>query len=82
LEGFNRYTSFIAGQLNKQELGIDVVNSLNHLFIKPVTTFIKIYLRHRGYVDGFPGFIFALFSGLVHGVAYIKYWQITKYPEK
>jgi glycosyltransferase involved in cell wall biosynthesis len=77
---FNRYTSFIAGQYQEQKVSLNIFNTLNYLFVKPLVEFVLIYIRHRGYVDGFPGFVFALFSGLRFGVAYIKYWQITKYP--
>lgn len=73
LQGFNRYSSFIATQMNNP-------NGFDCLFIKPTVTFLKIYVRHRGYIDGFPGFIFALFSGLIYPVAYIKYWQIKTHP--
>jgi len=65
-------------QVNKVSFGI--LPTINYLFIKPIKEFVWIYFRHRGYVDGFPGFVFALFSGLRFGVAYIKYWQIIKYP--
>ena len=34
---------------------------------KPLYWFVLTYLRHRGYVDGFPGFAFSLFSS-------IRYW--------
>jgi glycosyltransferase involved in cell wall biosynthesis len=77
---FNRYTSFIAGQLQEQQVPLNAYSVFDYLFIKPFVTFFMIYFRHRGYVDGFPGFVFALFSGLTFGVAYIKYWQITRYP--
>lgn len=78
MEGFNLYSTFVAGQMKNTKVNIS--NTVNYLFLKPLLTFIKIYFRHRGYVDGFPGFVFALFSGLIHPVAYIKYWQHTKYP--
>lgn len=80
MEGFNYYSTFISQQLENQKLHFNVINTLNHLITLPSITFLKIYLRHRGYVDGMPGFIFALFSGLIHSVAYIKYWQHTRYP--
>ncbi len=73
LEGFNRYTSFMAEQL--QDPG-----GINYLVIKPAVTFVKVYGRHRGYVDGFPGFVFALFSAVIHPVSFIKYWQHKHYP--
>lgn len=77
LQGFNRYSTFIATQLEKTQPKINLTNSINYLFVKPVVIFIKIYIRHRGYVDGFPGFIFAIFSALIQPVAYVKYWQIN-----
>lgn len=80
MEGFNRYSTFISLQLANQKIQINVINAFLYLFLQPLSTFLKIYVRHRGYVDKFPGFVFALFSGLIHSVAYIKYWQHTKYP--
>ena len=62
MEGFNRYTGFIAAQLQEQKVSLDIFSTLNYLFVKPCVTFFMIYFRHRGYVDGFPGFVFALFS--------------------
>ncbi len=76
----NKYTSLMAEQFAAAKLPISVVSAINYLFFKPLAEFLWIYIRHRGYVDGFPGFIFALFSGLRFGIAYIKYWQLTKYP--
>lgn len=80
LAGFNRYTTFIAGQMAHRHQRLGIWPTFNFLVIKPVWTFVMIFLRHRGYVDGFPGLVFALYSGLVHPVAYIKYWQHTQYP--
>ncbi len=75
---FNTYTSFKAQQLQKQGLKLGLFNGLNYLIIKPIGTFLKLYLRHKGFVDGFPGFVFALFSGLHHHVAYLKLWELNQ----
>jgi len=75
MTGFNRYGTFISLQIQNSHQSLGVVPAINYLFVKPVFTFLKVYFRHRGYVDGYPGFVFALFSGLIHPVAYIKYWQ-------
>ncbi len=80
LQGFNRYSTLISGQMKLCKEPINIISAMNYLTIKPLTIFIKIYFRHRGYVDGYPGFVFAVFSGLVLAVAYIKYWQETKFP--
>lgn len=77
---FNRYTSLTASEFARKAVGINTFTAFRFLLWKPVYTFCNIYLRHKGIVDGFPGFVFALFSGLHFTVAYIKYWQMTKYP--
>ncbi|MFS8159006.1 MAG: glycosyltransferase family 2 protein [Candidatus Roizmanbacteria bacterium] len=46
-----------------------IVNFILYFKIKPIFWFLKTYLRHRGYVDGFAGFVFALFSAM-------RYWPI------
>lgn len=80
LDGFNRYSSLAASQMQTQHAPLGVFPAVNHLVIKPLVTFLKIYFRHLGFVNGYPGFIFALFSGLIYPVAYIKYWQRRYHP--
>lgn len=75
---FNRYTSLLATQLQKVNLPINFISFVNFIFFKPIVWFVKSYLRHRGYVDGFPGFVFALFSSLRFPVAYFKLWERYK----
>jgi glycosyltransferase involved in cell wall biosynthesis len=76
LRKFNTYTSFKAEQLYERGVSISFFNTISYLKIKPTITFFSLYLRHRGYVDGIPGFTFALFSGFHHATAYIKLWEI------
>jgi len=78
LDGFNRYSSFIATQIDQARVPLNVFNIGKYLFFLPLITFSKLFIRHRGYVDGKPGFIFALFSGLIHPVSYMKYWVKKK----
>ncbi len=73
LNGFNRYSSFISSQLSQKDIPVSLLSALKYLFIKPLITFFKIYIRHKGFMDGYPGLIFALFSGLIHPVSYMKY---------
>lgn len=80
LVGFDRYSSLRALQLKDAGEKFSLWHVVSYLFIKPLSTFISIYFRHRGYIDAFPGFIFALFSGLIYPVTYIKYWQHQFYP--
>lgn len=74
----NRYSSISANQLREKNLKITPINTIKYLFFKPVSTFFMIYFRHRGFLDGFAGFVFALFSGLHHAFSYMKLWEIYK----
>lgn len=75
LERFNRYTNLLATQLGKSKLNIGLISFIDFIFIKPIYWFFSSYFRHRGYIDGFPGFVFALFSSIRFPVAYMKYWS-------
>jgi glycosyltransferase involved in cell wall biosynthesis len=74
----NRYTSVIAKELEQQHVSLGPISFINFYFIKPIFRFLQIYLRHRGYVDGFPGFVYAFYSALVYPAAYTKYWETIK----
>lgn len=78
LTNSNRYTSLTARELVDQGVRLTWFNDLAYLICKPVGIFVNIYIRHRGYIDGFPGFIFALFSGLHFAVAYMKIGDIYR----
>ena len=69
---FNRYTDLLASQLKEKKVKTSIVSFISFVFFKPVWWFTKAYFRHRGYVDGFSGFVFALFSGLRFPVSYFK----------
>jgi glycosyltransferase involved in cell wall biosynthesis len=68
VERFNRYTDLQA----KEVAGGFVTN----MFVKPLFDsrqgFLTIYFRHLGFLDGFPGFVWALFSALSISIAYLK----------
>lgn len=76
IERFNRYTDLMATRLKKANVRINLFSFVNYILIKPIFWFLKVYFRHRGYIDGFPGFVFALFSSLRFPVSYIKLWAI------
>lgn len=75
---FNTYTSFTAESLYKDGTRPGFFEGFSFLCKKPLVTFFKIYLRHRGYVDGIPGFVFALMSALHFPIAYIKIWELSE----
>ena len=69
---FNRYTDLFSHQLKENNVSLNPVSFIIFVLIKPTGWFLKAYLRHKGYVDGFAGFVFALFSSLRFPVAYFK----------
>ncbi|MEX1052722.1 MAG: glycosyltransferase family 2 protein [Patescibacteria group bacterium] len=70
---WDRYTTFDAEQLFEQGKKIFF---LDYFIIKPNIWFLKTYFRHKGFMDGFPGFVFSLFSSIRFWVIYIKYWNL------
>lgn len=68
----NRYTSLTASALKQRGVKMSFINDIKYLVLKPTLTFLNLFLRHKGYQDGFPGFVFAIFSGIHHALAYMK----------
>lgn len=75
LERANRYTDLTAYQIASEDPGRGVLALLYYSLIKPLAVFGNIYFRHKGFLDGFRGFIWALFSAFHYFYAYIKYWE-------
>ncbi|KKU14953.1 MAG: Glycosyl transferase family 2 [Microgenomates group bacterium GW2011_GWC2_45_8] len=72
----NRYTTLQAEDwLHDGHIGTGTWDILLYIFLKPLARFLSIYLRHKGFMDGFPGFVFALYSGLHIATSYVKYWE-------
>ncbi|MFN4212807.1 MAG: hypothetical protein ACK4FL_02485, partial [Microgenomates group bacterium] len=76
---WDRYTTLEVERLSNIQYPISNIKIffmfLKYFFWKPVATFFSIYIRHKGFIDGFPGFVFALFSSIRFWVIYIKWWQ-------
>lgn len=72
LTNANRYTSLTAESLKAGGVSMTITNDIDYLLVKPILKFMSIFFRHKGFYDGFPGLVFALFSGLHHSLAYMK----------
>ncbi len=74
---WNKYNNLSASQikekLKKKNFSIRILYGIGYLFVKPVYWFLSTYIRHKGFMDLWPGFIFSLFSSLRFPVSYIKY---------
>ena len=74
----NTYTSLTAKEWAKKGMEPSFGAMLKYMFWQPMFTFVMIYGRHKGFMDGIAGFVFALFSGLHFPLAYIKFWEGKK----
>lgn len=72
LKRSNRYTTLTAHELYQKNVRINIVNTLKYCIFLPLKTFISIYIRHKGFLDGFPGFVWALLSSTHYFLAYAK----------
>lgn len=70
---FNRYTNLIAQDLHTRKVGKNPLVMLQYMITLPLWWFGKIYIRHKGFLDGWQGFVWAFFSALRFAVAYWKY---------
>ena len=80
LDHFNRYTSIMATELEEKKVSRGIFSFLKFMIIYPKLWFLSTFIRHKGFVDGIPGFTFSLFSALRFPASYIKYWE--KYHNK
>ena len=74
---WNRYNNIFANQI-KKEAGEAIffkklLMFLDYLLIKPIYWFILTFIRHKGFLDSWQGFVFSFFSSLRFPVSYVKY---------
>lgn len=78
----NRYSTLTALEMKDKKIRLNGFSMINYMFLKPFKTFLSIYFRHRGFLDGFPGFVFAFYSGLHQMTAFVKYWEMENFGVK
>lgn len=72
-----RYSTLEALQMKENKLSLlNPFNWLKYLFFWPLKTFFLLFIRHKGLLDGWQGFVFAFFSGLHHAWAFLKYLRM------
>lgn len=70
----DRYTTLTAHEMLKQETD-GIITFWRYVVWKPTVTFLSLYIRHKGFMDGFPGFVFSYYSGLHFITSYVKFWE-------
>lgn len=86
----NRYATLEAIEMTKDKVPINPLTFVKYLIFLPIRTFLLLFVRHKGFIDGWQGFVFAFFSGVHHQWAFMKYCKmrlagkkidITKYSK-
>lgn len=69
----NRYTTFMATQYKDEKLPKSPLAFVQYVFLKPLHWFLLTFIRHKGFLDLWQGFVFSFFSSLRFAISYIKY---------
>lgn len=69
----NRYTDLHAEELKENKVSKGLFSFLLYTIYKPLYTFVNLFFRHKGILDGVKGFLWSFFSALHFPIAYFKY---------
>ena len=69
----NRYTDLHAKELEAKRVAKNLIAFAYYSFYKPLTTFLNLFIRHKGFLDGVRGFLWSFFSAMHYPIAYFKY---------
>jgi glycosyltransferase involved in cell wall biosynthesis len=71
---WKRYITLIASQLRHEQKGrlYSPVMIVKQLLLLPLYWFILAYVRHKGFMDSWQGFVFAFFSALRYPASYLQ----------
>lgn len=78
----NRYSTLTAMEMKEKNVPINFFTMVKYLFLVPIGKFFSLFFRHLGFLDGFPGFVFAFYSGLHQMTAFVKYWEMENFGVK
>ena len=67
------YAALEAREMTEDGLVITPAVTWQYYFFRPIKTFVNLFVRHRGFMDGIFGFLFALFSAYQGPLALRKY---------
>lgn len=72
----NTYIALTVEGYEEKRLPLNPFTYMEYNFFKPMITFFLLFLRHKGFLDGYYGFLFALFSAMHYPKAYWKYKRL------
>lgn len=73
LTGADKYINLLANQFKEQKVPKNIFSYIRYISIEPTIIFLNLFIRHKGILDGFHGFLFSFFSALHPPIAFFKY---------
>ncbi len=70
------YTTLTAAEMKGNAISKNAWTWFLYNLWKPKITFLSLFIRHKGFMDGWYGFVFALFSAMHFPIAYKKYMKL------
>jgi len=72
----NRYTDLMAKEFAHKHLPKNIKSMVEYMIVRPIQWFVLTFIRHKGFLDGWQGFVFSWYSARRFAVAYLKYLYI------
>lgn len=77
IKKWERYNNVIATQIGDELknawIGKRILAGCMYLIIRPIMWFVMTYGRHKGFMDGWSGFVFSFYSALRFPMSYLIY---------
>jgi len=70
------YTTLAAYEMKKNSVSKNAWTWFIYNIIKPKITFLSLFIRHKGFIDGWSGLVFAYWSALHFPIAYKKFLKL------
>lgn len=67
------YTSLSADEMKRNHVKKTIWSWCLYMIFYPIKTFFLLFFRHKGFMDGWYGLVFAYWSSLHYPIAYKKY---------
>lgn len=75
LDRNSRYIDLIVDELKHKKDSKNIHTATQYLFILPVSWFLNTYIRHKGFLESWQGFVFSFFSSIRFPRAYMRFLQ-------
>lgn len=73
-----RYIDLLVCEYEQKKLKKNPITMIKYIIVLPAWWFLTTYIRHKGFMDSWQGFVFSFFSSVRFAVAYIKYLKISR----